>query len=282
MNANEALREGARALRAASDEAAFESELLLRHALGLDRAHLYQLLREPLAPADEAAYRKLLERRLSHEPTPYIVGRKEFFGLDFEVTRAAIIPRPETETLVELAIAFVRQRQGTRRPSIVDVGTGSGAIAVSLAVNVPKASITAIDISEDALDLAARNARAHGVEQRISFARGDLLSPLVAAVDIIAANLPYVRTADWERLPPEIRDHEPRCGLDGGPDGLRVIARLLKDAPRLLRPGGTLFAEIGDEQGAEARRIASRAFPDAVIDVKPDLAGRDRVLVVLA
>ncbi len=278
----EALRRGSGFLAdAGSDEAGLEAELLLAHALNTDRAHLYQRLRDQLCPDADRAFNALLQRRLSHEPTAYILGRKEFYGLELEVTPAAIIPRPETETLVELVLDFVARRGAGRGVRVADVGAGCGAIAVALAANLPQVEIIAIDISAEALVLAGRNAQRHRVAERVRFVEGDLLEPLDARVDVIAANLPYVRTGDFEAAPPEIRDHEPRLGLDGGPDGLRLIARLLRDAPSPLRRGGALFVEIGEEQGDAARKLALGSFPQARIDVKRDLSGLDRVLVVL-
>jgi release factor glutamine methyltransferase len=298
-----ALREGRTRLAAATEEAALESELLLRHALGLGRVQLYQRLSERLTRQQFAAFRALVERRLADEPTSYITGNREFFGLDFEVTPAAIVPRPETETLVELVTAFARERYGDAPFTLVDVGTGCGAIAVSVAHALPGARVLANDISCAAVALARRNAARHRVAGRVELVEGDALgwlrSPSTRSaadavravrangedepgrrVDLIAANLPYVRTSDWERLPPEIRDHEPRTGLDGGPDGLRVIARLLAQLPECLAPGGALFAEIGDDQGKAAAALARGAFPEGDIRIERDLAGRDRVLVV--
>ena len=300
----EALHRGSQALaEAASEEAALEADLLLAHALGTDRTHLYQRLPEPLPPDAATAFDALLRRRLAREPVPYITGRKEFFGLEFEVTPAAIVPRPETETLVELVLAFCASRTAGDRLRIADVGVGCGAIAVALAVSLPQAEVIAVDLSADALALARRNAERHGVAERIEFREGDMLAPLAAhpepvegpahpepkpgvsrgssrRVDVIAANLPYVRSADFEASPPEIREHEPRLGLDGGHDGLRLIGRLLRDAPAYLKPGGALFAEIGEEQGEVARALAVGCFPAARIEVKQDLSGLDRVLVV--
>ncbi len=294
---SEALSRGAKILaEAGSEEANLEAELLLAHALNTDRTHLYQRLHDELRPDAEEVFDGLLRRRLSHEPTAYILGRREFYGLELEVTPAAIIPRPETETLVELVLEFAAARQAGRGLRVVDVGVGCGAIAVALAKHLPLAEIIATDVSPEALALARRNAERHGVAERIRFLEGDLLAPLHNTahpepkpgvsrdsrrrVDVIAANLPYVRTGDFEAAPPEIRDHEPRTGLDGGPDGLRVIERLLAQAPSRLRRGGALFAEIGEEQGDAARRLAMEPFPRARVDVKQDLSGLDRVLVV--
>ncbi len=282
MTVQEALRSASRSLSpVAGEEAALEAELLLCHALGIDRAHLYQRLRDELDPEGERAFQRLLERRLAREPAAYILGRREFYGLVFEVTPAAIIPRPETEVLVEAVLAFTRSL-ALDAIRVADVGTGCGAIAVALAANLPPAvQFIALDSSGEALALARRNAERNGLTDRIEFVRGDLLTPLPSPVDVIAANLPYVTTAAWQALPPESRDHEPRLGLDGGPDGLRLIEAFLREAPSHLRPGGALFAEIGDEQGAAAAALAREAFPAARIEVKPDLAGLDRVLIVL-
>ena len=267
-------------VEAGSEEATLEAELLLAHALNTDRTHLYQRLRDQLAPKAESAFDVLLQRRLAHEPTAYILGHKEFYGLEFEVTPDAIIPRPETETLVELVLDRARSASapGIR---IADIGVGCGAIAVALAVNLSEAEIIAIDVSPQALALARRNAGRHTVADRIRFLDGDLLEPLDTPVDVIVANLPYVRTSDFEAAPPEINEHEPRLGLDGGSDGLRLIERLLRDAPPHLTPGGALFAEIGEQQGEAARTLAASALPRARIEVKQDLSGLDRVLAVL-
>ncbi len=281
VSIREVLRRGSRILvEAGSEEAGLEAELLLAHALNTDRTHLYQRLRDELTTQAESAFDALLQRRLAHEPTAYILGHKEFYGLEFEVTPDAIIPRSETETLVELVLDCARSASA-REMRIADIGVGCGAIAVALAVNLPETEIIAIDISPQALALARRNAQRHTVADRIRLLEGDLLEPLDAPVDVIAANLPYVRSGDFEATPPEINEHEPRLGLDGGPDGLRLIERLLRDAPPHLKPGGALFAEIGEQQGDGARGLAQESFPKARIEVRKDLSGLDRVLVVL-
>jgi release factor glutamine methyltransferase len=274
----QALHEAAEALRAAGIEDAWlEAEVLLGHTLRLDRAHLYARLQEDLSTGDQAAFHSLLARRLAREPTAYIVGQREFYGLELETTPAALIPRPETELLVEEALARACHRE---RLLIVDVGTGNGAIAVALAVHLPQAVLVAIDLSREALALAVRNARRHGVESRVSFLQADLLAPLAQPADLIVANLPYVRSADWEALPPEIREHEPRAALDGGPDGLREIERLLGQAPLCLRPGGSLLVELGPLQAAPALALARRCFPGAAARIVPDAAGLDRLLAI--
>jgi release factor glutamine methyltransferase len=274
----QALHEATEALRAAGiEDARLEAEVLLRHALDLDCAHFYARLQNEMGLDDLVRFRGFLYRRLAREPTAYIVGQREFYGLDLETTPAALIPRPETELLVEDALA----RAGRFEiPLIVDVGTGNGAIAVALAVHLPQAVLVAIDLSREALALAVRNARRHGVEGRISFLQADLLASLAQPADIIVANLPYVSSGDWEALPPEIREHEPRAALDGGPDGLREIARLLGQTPSHLRPGGSLLVELSPLQAAPALALARRCFPDAAARILPDAAGLDRLLAV--
>jgi release factor glutamine methyltransferase len=281
VNVREALLKGRRLIESiGSDEAPLEAELLLGHTLKVDRVHLYQRLNDDLAPREEKRYQKLLDRRLAHEPTPYIVGHKEFFGLEFEVSRAALIPRPETEVLVEIAISFLRERFQGRPVTVADVGVGCGTIAVALAHDLRNVKIVGTDTSRRALKLAGRNAERHELAERVTLVRGNLLRPLTHPVEVIASNLPYVRTEDWEELPPEIHEYEPKAALNGGDDGLDLIRRLLKQAPNHLASGGALFAEIGDEQGEAAQDAARRSFPDARIEVLPDLAGLDRVLCV--
>jgi release factor glutamine methyltransferase len=209
------------------------------------------------------------------------VGRKEFYGLEFLVTPAAIIPRPETELLVETALAEARRLlKGKTAITLVDVGVGSGAIACAIAANLPEAHIVATDLSAQALALAQRNARRLELMQRIRFLHGDLLTPLSGPFDVITANLPYVKSSDWAQSPPEIRDHEPQRGLDGGSDGLRSIRRLLRQAPPYLNPDGVLLLEIDNGQGPAVRALARSAFPAAHIEVRPDLAGLNRLLLV--
>ncbi len=278
MTVQEALQDAARALREISDEASLEAELLLCHALNIDRVRFYQRLQDVLTPEQEALWDSLLQRRLQREPLAYIIGRKEFFGLNLEVTPAALIPRPETELLIELALEYL-QSQPTRA-LVADIGVGCGAIALALAANTPEAiRILAVDISAVALNLARRNALRLGLAGRVNFLQASLLSGQHEPFDLIVGNLPYVRTGDWEAATPEMRC-EPRLALDGGPDGLRLIARLLQQAPPLLRPGGAMYLEIGEGQGPDARELARRSFPTADVRIHPDIAGLDRVLEV--
>lgn len=258
-----------------------EAELLLQHALGLNRTQLYQRLRDEIAPDKEAAYHDLVWRRLCGEPTPYIIGRTDFYGIELAVAPVAAIPRPETELLVEEASALAGKRlQDTPSLTIVDVGTGCGAIALALATHLPSAQIIATDISPAALALAQGNAERLGLAPQVRFLCGDLLMPLEEPVDIVAANLPYVRSAEWESLPVEIRCYEPRQALDGGRDGLRVIERLLRQAPPLLRSGAALLLETGYDQGPPVAALASQVFPKAAIEIKKDLTSLDRLVVI--
>jgi release factor glutamine methyltransferase len=269
-----------RLAEAGIDDAGLEAEVLLRHALGMSRETLLANLDQPLQTEGSCTFESLIERRLAHEPTAYITGRREFFGLDIEVTPAVLIPRPETELLVEAAIDVAKPRGRIRRgPVIADVGTGSGAVAVALALTVPRSDVYGIDISLEALDVARRNAARHGVANRVLFYRGDLLTPLPEFVDVIVANLPYVPTAEWRRLPPEIRDHEPRGALDGGPDGLDAIRALLVEAPAFLRPRGCVCIEFGFGQAEAVRELARGSLPEHAVEVRRDLAGVERVLM---
>ena len=194
---------------------------------------------------------------------------------------SAPIPRPETELLVDETLAQARRlRHAYRGPLIVDVGTGCGAIALAVAMHLPVARLTAIDASQDALDLARCNAEKLGLSGRVRFLLGDLLSPLDEPANIVVANLPYVPSCEWEGLAPEIRCHEPRAALDGGPDGLRLIERLLCQAPAHVRSPGALILEIGHDQGPAVAALAREAFAAAAIAVKKDLAALDRAVVI--
>jgi len=273
----EALHAAQSRLREAGiDDAGLEAEVLLRHALDLDRAQLYARLHEGLDETHRADFQRLINRRVAHEPTAYIVGHKEFYGIDLEVTPDALVPRPETELLVDEAL-----RVAPDGPcAIADVGTGCGAIAVALATRLPHAVIYAIDDSERALALAARNVERFGLTSHIRLLRGDLLDPLPEAVDLIVANLPYVKTRDWEALPPEIREHEPRAALDSGPNGTEALERLLRVAPSYLRPKGRLLAEIAWDEGELLVEVARECFPRARVTIEKDLAGLDRILMI--
>ena len=283
MTLAEVLRDAASRLQAAGiEEARLEAEVLLCHAAGLRREELFARLREALPEHAGCSFHELLERRLAHEPTAYIVGHREFYGLELACTAATLIPRPETELLVETALDWLASRPVTRgpRPTVADVGAGNGAISVALAVHAPGACIVAIDPSRRALQLARRNARMHGVTSQVAFVQGELLAPARSAFDLIVANLPYVSTRLYEKLPPEIREHEPALALHAGPRGTALIETLLRQSRGMLRLGGLLLAEHAWNQGRRLREAASAAFPAAGIETRRDLAGRERMLVV--
>jgi release factor glutamine methyltransferase len=254
-----------------------DAELLLAHVLGVNRAAILAHPEQPLKPKELTRFRDLIARRAGREPLAYIVGHREFFGLDFLVDPRVLIPRPETELLVEHALRIARRRAFPLH--IADVGAGSGAIAVTLALHLPGALVYALDASEDALAVVAENAARHTMAARVRCLRSDLLSALPGPVHLIAANLPYVTTGEWTGLIPEIRDHEPRAALDGGPDGLALIRRLLATAGSHLIPGGALLLEIGASQGAAVTALAREHFPQGHVQLYQDYAGLDRLVV---
>jgi release factor glutamine methyltransferase len=251
------------------EDAPLESELLLRHALKIDRVRLYLELDRDLTPRQEQTFRHLLKRRLIGEPAAYITGHREFYGLDFEVNPDVLIPRPESELLVEAALAIAENHP----PAIIaDIGTGSGALAISLALGLPRAKIYAIDISAAALKVARLNCRRHGVVDRVLLLEGNLLEPLPEPVDIIVANLPYVRKAE---LKPK---SEPLLALDGGADGTETINQLCQQVCGRLKAGGSFLLEIGQGQREAVTTILHNIFTGGDIRVIPDLAGIERVV----
>ena len=285
------LREGAETLTAAGSETArLDAELLLGHAVGVGRT---VVLAHPEAPVGADAvrrYRAAVARRADGEPVAYIRGLKEFYGLAFEADARALIPRPETERLIELAQAEVMRRLGAvARPvgapaiRVVDVGTGSGAIAVALAVSLRRSraldavDVLAVDISPDALELARENAVGHAVADRVRFAEGDLLpGDEPGPFDLVLANLPYVRSDVIATLP-RATSFEPVLALDGGPDGLEIIERLLDRLPDALAPDGVALLEIGADQGEAIVERAGARLPGWTCVVESDLAGQPRV-----
>ena len=255
------------------EDAALEAELLLRHTLKIDRAQLYTEPDCELKQRHAETYRTFIKRRIKGEPSAYITGHREFFGLDFFVDKSVLIPRPETELLVEQAII---RAKNYRHPVIADVGTGSGAIAVSMARNLPDAEIYAVDISKTALKVAGRNCLTYGVRDRVKLLRSDLLESVPAQVDIIVANLPYVLTADVSLV--NTAGFEPSLALDGGAEGLDVIKRLCQQAKVRLRPGGCLLLEIGLGQSQRTSDILQELYPVANIEIMSDLSGIARVI----
>ena len=257
------------------DDASLEGEILLRHVLGLSRAQLYSDIDHNVSPANDKALRKLLERRIQGEPSAYITGHREFYGLDFRVDRNVLIPRPETELLAEKAI---RLAQSHAISGMADIGTGCGAIAISLAVNLPRVTVYATDVSAPALEVARSNCKKHGVADRIVFLQGDMLEPLPEPVDLIIANLPYVRESDLSRSGP--LNFEPALALNGGEDGLDRIRVLCRQAGTKLRSQGFILLEIGQGQAEETTALSQEIFPSARIEIESDLAGIERVVIL--
>lgn len=271
------VRNTARRLEAAGvGDARIEADLIWTTALGVDRAALYAAFSETPHPDAERRAESLCERRLNREPLAYLMGEREFYGLRIAVSPGVLIPRPETETVVEQTLRLMER---ARAPALADVGCGSGAIAVALAVARPDAVVYALDVAPRALELTARNAAAHGVSDRVRVIESDLLAGLPCEVNAVAANLPYVASAEIPLLEPEVSRFEPREALDGGEDGLDLIRRLLAESGERLLPGGALALEIDPRQAAAAQSAARGCFPAARVRVEQDLAGRDRVLV---
>ena len=253
------------------EDARLESELLLRYTLKISRVQLYLDLDRELSPNQEQTFWQLIERRLDGEPSAYITGHREFYGLDFYVNPDVLIPRPESELLVEKALDLAQNRPVS---SIAEIGTGCGAIAISLALELPRAKIYATDISAPALKVALFNCQRHGVAGRIYLLHGDMLDPLPESVDLIVANLPYVSKLEL----PESANFEPLLALDGGSDGLEKIHQLCRRVTDKLRPDGYLLLEIGQGQGKGVTTCLRRLFPSANIEITPDLSGIERVL----
>lgn len=274
MKLSQALHQAREALAHQDIEgSALESELLLRQVLGISRVQLYQDLDRELSSGEEADFGRLISRRLSGEPVAYITGHREFFGLDFYVDASVLIPRPETELLVEKALSLARERPIA---TIADIGTGSGAIAVSLALNLPQTKVFATDVSASALKVARLNSQRHSVLDRVCLLEGDLLSPLPEPVDLIIANLPYVRQEEVSRR--HLASFEPELALAGGCGGLGKIRELCHKLGDRLYPGGSLLLEVGIGQSRAVASLLHSLFPFAEIEITPDLSGIDRVI----
>lgn len=271
-----AARERLAAAGIAGDEAGLDAVLLARHVLGWDAATWIARQTEPVPPGFIERYRALVARRARREPMGYLLGRVEFWGLELEVSPAVLIPRPESEIIVEAAVDVAR---GLPAPLIVDVGTGSGCLAVALASALPAARIVAVDVSQPALAVARANAARHRVDRRIAFVRGDVLEPLRVEADIIVSNPPYVPRAERHHLQPEVRAYEPPDALFGGDDGLDVIRRLVAGAETRLRPGGWLIFELGVGQQPAVRALLERSGRWRRIDIRPDLQGIPRTTI---
>jgi release factor glutamine methyltransferase len=261
-----------------------DAQVLLSHVLNQERSYLYTYPEQELDSVQEACWQELLVRRAQGEPVAYLVGQKAFFGLDFNVDRRALIPRPETELLVETALVLCRQRLGRgETPVVADIGTGSGAIPISLAVNEPRLPyLYAIDISADALELAHANCQRHGVENRVRLLQGNLLAPLPEKVDLLLANLPYIGTNEQAMLLPDVLHYEPHLALFSGREGLDLLRSLLVEAHQSenVHAGTTLLLEIGYQQRELLTMLASQLWPHSSITCLRDYAGWDRVLQI--
>jgi release factor glutamine methyltransferase len=250
--------------------------LLLQHSLQVGHPFLVAHRDRALTGEQEQKYRRLIERAGQKEPVPYLVGQAPFYGLEFIVNPAVLIPRPETEQLVEAAVHWANVRRPWR---IADIGTGSGCIAVTLALHLPQSRVDAVDISAEALAVAQQNAQRHA-PGRIHFHLGHLLTPLLHQPDLITANLPYVADGEWTMLDDGVKLYEPAVALRGGPDGLDLIRQLLQQATSKLNPGGAIFLEVGWRQGPAAQHLAQTYFPTAQIDLMADYAGHDRIVAI--
>lgn len=260
---------------AGCDAPRLDAEVIFAYVLQQDRSWLYAHSDEAIAQVVAEAFERCIQRRAKREPVAYITGRREFFGLTFEVTPHVLIPRPETELLVEETLQLLKQE----KPLIADVGTGSGCIAVSLALHLPGATIIATDVSVDALAVARRNAIRHGVAKRIYFIQDDLLASLNRPIDVLVSNPPYISAGELKTLAPEVRHYEPQFALTDGGSGLSIIERLLATAATVVKPGGFLLLELGAGQGVQVLSLARARCLKAGFEIKQDLAGRDRMLV---
>ena len=256
-------------------------ELLLARAIGHGRSGLYARLTDPIERVARATFDELLTRHSRGEPVAYILGEREFYGITFAVRSGVLIPRPETELLVDEALAFLRERLDRSDPRIADVGTGSGCVAIAVATHVPNGYVYAVDISSEALVIATENALRHGVFDRIDVRRSDLLAEIDGPLDVVLGNLPYIPSATVETLERDVRDWEPRLALDGGADGLELHRRLLAELPGRLRIGGLCVLEIADDRGQLAHELACSILPHSRVDLLRDVFGRERALRVI-
>ena len=277
LTLRQALQQGAAQLAQASASPRLDAEVLLAHLLGSSRATLLADGERQLDLEQAHAYNALIARRAALEPVAYIIGHKEFYGFDFVVDQRVLVPRPETELVVDLARAWWA-RKSPLSLTIADIGTGSGCLAVTLALLLPEAHVYAVDLSLDALDVAQLNAQRHDVAHRITFLRGSGCEPVPQPVALVVSNPPYTVLADVDE---NVRRWEPQLALDGGAEeGFAIPAQIMRQAPAYLQPGGLLLMEIGAWQGTAARELAQRVFPHGQVRLYPDLARLDRVVAV--
>ena len=260
-------------------DARLESEVMVMNVMRMPRQDLFSHQEDGVNAQQERELAQIVERRLKREPLAYILAYKEFYGVNLLVNSDVLIPRPETETMVEHALFMALMGMETTELVIADVGTGTGAIAINLAIHLPAARIYAIDAADAVLDVASHNIRAHNVADRIKLAKGDLLEPLLEPVDLIVANLPYIPTSRIPTLQPEIQ-WEPSAALDGGDDGLDLIRRLMSQAPDKLKENGIILLELDPEQVPAVEELSRQFFPEATTSIEQALAHRDRVFVI--
>ena len=266
--------------RADIPDAGIEAQVLLRNTLGIDRATFHASPDRELSHEDAEAFHGTLERRIEGEPLSYITGHREFHGLDFVVTPDVLVPRQETEFLVEAVLEYARSRGvGGDALTIADIGTGSGAVAVALGCHLPNAVVYATDVSRGALCVADENVRRHGLAGRVHLRHGDLFKALDGLVDVVVSNPPYLSDDEVAELPPDVQ-REPTLALAAGAEGLDVLRRLIVGAWEYLNPRGLLALEIDPRRLEAAERLARRTFPDSEVGVVKDHAGLDRVVTV--
>lgn len=263
------------------DEAQVEARIILQHVVGLSPVQVLAAFDDPFPDCETSNLNNTLERRLNREPLAYILGAKDFYNRTFRVTRDVLVPRPETEHLIDHTVEFAHQHH-LQNPTICDIGTGSGIIAITLAKELPSAQITATDISEDALKLAKANAQTHNV--KIDFISQDATQSIPSKTfDIIVSNPPYIKTQNLETLQPEVRDWEPRLALDGGPDGMSVISPLIHALPNLLSGNSpsAAFIEIDPPIVETCLSETRRSLPDAHAQIHRDYAGLERIMAII-
>lgn len=263
------------------EDARLEALALLQHVLGLSRAQLYMRWHDILDDNAKQQIEQVIERRAGHEPFAYIIGRQPFYDVELTVNAQVLIPRPETELLIERALVWTKARDWPQgAPRVVDVGTGSGAIAVVLARHIPQAVVWAVDVSETALDVARANAASCDLADRITFLNSDLLEAVDFRLDIIVANLPYIPVGRLPLLAPDVREHEPQLALDGGTDGLDLVRQLIHQLPDHLNQPGLCLLEIDEGQGEAVCQLCAEILPNATVEVIRDYAGLERLVCV--
>ncbi len=264
-------------IKSISETPNLDAQLLLGHSMGVSRTWVIGHAHDVITPNVFKNFQSLISQREMGVPLPYILGWWEFYGRRFRVSEEVLIPRPETELLVEVAINYLTQNSA--RQFVLDIGTGSGCIAISLAAEMSRLEILATDISRNALGLAKENAVKHGVSERIHFVQMDLSTGLSAQPDVVCANLPYIPGEQLQNL--EVANWEPSIALDGGVNGLSQIIDLLDDLPRIVQPGGMILLEVEEKKGDDVRVEARERFPDGKIELHCDLAGKDRLLSIM-